>query len=181
MSSTFITLICCLHRSNLGRSHGVPRVHYKGRQGDYYIMVCYCFPFCCLIMFSSYCFVTCLWCILQLPFPCCRMFFFFIGSQCLQVMDMLGPSLWDVWNNNAHTWVCGKLIYKYFWFSFSSSFVSITIGFSSIWFLRLASWYLQDVHWNGCMHCHWSDIYIGEDALSRVKSFLLQNVPMLFL
>ncbi|XP_027940145.1 casein kinase 1-like protein HD16 [Vigna unguiculata] len=41
----------------LGGSHGVPRVHYKGRQGDYYIMV----------------------------------------------MDMLGPSLWDVWNNNSNT------------------------------------------------------------------------------
>ncbi|KAK1372538.1 Casein kinase (Serine/threonine/tyrosine protein kinase) [Heracleum sosnowskyi] len=41
----------------LGGSHGVPRVHYKGRQGDYYIMV----------------------------------------------MDMLGPSLWDVWNNKSHT------------------------------------------------------------------------------
>ncbi|KEH36077.1 casein kinase I-like protein [Medicago truncatula] len=43
--------------STLGGSHGVPRVHYKGRQGDYYIMV----------------------------------------------MDMLGSSLWDVWNNNSHT------------------------------------------------------------------------------
>ncbi|XVE88824.1 hypothetical protein DITRI_Ditri19aG0099500 [Diplodiscus trichospermus] len=43
--------------STLGGSHGIPRVHYKGRQGDYYIMV----------------------------------------------MDMLGPSLWDVWNNNSHT------------------------------------------------------------------------------
>ncbi|KAB5514062.1 hypothetical protein DKX38_027968 [Salix brachista] len=41
----------------LGGSHGVPRVHYKGRQGEYYVMV----------------------------------------------MDMLGPSLWDVWNNNSHT------------------------------------------------------------------------------
>ncbi|XP_040941538.1 casein kinase 1-like protein HD16 isoform X1 [Gossypium hirsutum] len=41
----------------LGGSHGVPRVHYKGRQSDYYVMV----------------------------------------------MDMLGPSLWDVWNNNSHT------------------------------------------------------------------------------
>ncbi|KAF2323466.1 hypothetical protein GH714_035598 [Hevea brasiliensis] len=43
--------------SFLGGSHGIPRVHYKGRQGDYYVMV----------------------------------------------MDMLGPSLWDVWNNNSHT------------------------------------------------------------------------------
>ncbi|XP_045799412.1 casein kinase 1-like protein HD16 isoform X2 [Trifolium pratense] len=43
--------------NTLGGSHGVPRVHYKGRQGDYYIMV----------------------------------------------MDMLGSSLWDVWNNNSHS------------------------------------------------------------------------------
>ncbi|XP_034900031.1 casein kinase 1-like protein HD16 isoform X2 [Populus alba] len=41
----------------LGGSHGVPLVHYKGRQGDYYVMV----------------------------------------------MDMLGPSLWDVWNNNFNS------------------------------------------------------------------------------
>ncbi|XP_052181686.1 casein kinase 1-like protein HD16 [Diospyros lotus] len=40
--------------TTLGGSHGVPQVHYKGRQGDYYVMV----------------------------------------------MDMLGPSLWDVWNNS---------------------------------------------------------------------------------
>ncbi|GLT70653.1 hypothetical protein SLA2020_427170 [Shorea laevis] len=39
----------------LGGSHGVPKVYYKGRQGDYYVMV----------------------------------------------MDMLGPSLWDVWNSKG--------------------------------------------------------------------------------
>ncbi|KAF3336406.1 Casein kinase I [Carex littledalei] len=43
--------------NTLSGNHGVPRVHYKGRQGEYYIMV----------------------------------------------MDMLGPSLWDVWNNKSHT------------------------------------------------------------------------------
>ncbi|XP_062206836.1 casein kinase 1-like protein HD16 isoform X2 [Phragmites australis] len=43
--------------NTLGGIHGVPRVHYKGRQGEYYVMV----------------------------------------------MDMLGPSLWDVWNNSSHT------------------------------------------------------------------------------
>uniref|UniRef100_A0A803N862 non-specific serine/threonine protein kinase n=1 Tax=Chenopodium quinoa TaxID=63459 RepID=A0A803N862_CHEQI len=47
----------------LGGSHGVPRVHYKGRQGDYYVMV----------------------------------------------MDMLGPSLWDVWNSNSHSYVHGDV------------------------------------------------------------------------
>ena len=41
--------------SSLGGVHGIPKVHYKGRQGDYYIMV----------------------------------------------MDMLGPSLWDVWNQSG--------------------------------------------------------------------------------
>ncbi|KAL1834618.1 hypothetical protein DCAR_0104830 [Daucus carota subsp. sativus] len=41
----------------LGGIHGVPRVHYKGKQGDYYIMV----------------------------------------------MDMLGPSLWDIWNNKSNS------------------------------------------------------------------------------
>ncbi|KAM7480488.1 hypothetical protein LguiA_028701 [Lonicera macranthoides] len=42
--------------NTLSGNHGVPRVHYKGQQNDYYIMV----------------------------------------------MDLLGPSLWDVWNNNSH-------------------------------------------------------------------------------
>ncbi|EFJ38433.1 hypothetical protein SELMODRAFT_139482 [Selaginella moellendorffii] len=41
--------------TTLGGSYGVPRVHHKGRQGDYYVMV----------------------------------------------MDMLGPSLWDVWNSSG--------------------------------------------------------------------------------
>jgi len=43
--------------NTLGGSHGVPRVHYKGKQGDYYVMV----------------------------------------------MDMLGPSLWDVWNTSGQS------------------------------------------------------------------------------
>ena len=43
--------------NTLSGIHGVPRVHYKGKQSEYYIMI----------------------------------------------MDMLGPSLWDVWNNNSHS------------------------------------------------------------------------------
>ncbi|KAG5566191.1 hypothetical protein RHGRI_001956 [Rhododendron griersonianum] len=43
--------------NTLGGSHGVPRVHYKGKQGDYFVMV----------------------------------------------MDMLGPSLWDVWNTSGQS------------------------------------------------------------------------------
>ena len=30
---------CTLRSSSLGSIHGIPRVHYKGRQGDYYVMV----------------------------------------------------------------------------------------------------------------------------------------------
>lgn len=26
-----------------------------------------------------------------------------ISLICVQVMDILGPSLWDVWNNSSHT------------------------------------------------------------------------------
>lgn len=44
-----------VYNSSLGGVHGIPKVHFKGRQGDYYIMV----------------------------------------------MDMLGPSLWDVWNSHG--------------------------------------------------------------------------------
>lgn len=71
--------------STLGGIHGVPRVHFKGRQGDYYVMVIRCthdlsghVNFCLLHLMLN---VSCV----------------------LQVMDMLGPSLWDVWNNNSHT------------------------------------------------------------------------------
>ncbi|KAK6912755.1 Protein kinase domain [Dillenia turbinata] len=57
ITNSHVFVLLLLLPSALGGSHGVPRVHYKGRQGDYYVMV----------------------------------------------MDMLGPSLWDVWNNNSHT------------------------------------------------------------------------------
>ncbi|XP_023512698.1 casein kinase 1-like protein HD16 isoform X1 [Cucurbita pepo subsp. pepo] len=48
----------------LGGSHGVPKVHYKGRQGDYYVMV----------------------------------------------MDMLGPSLWDVWNSSGQASMSAEMV-----------------------------------------------------------------------
>ncbi|TKY50595.1 Casein kinase I [Spatholobus suberectus] len=43
--------------NTLGGSYGIPKVHYKGRQGEYYVMV----------------------------------------------MDILGPSLWDLWNSSSQT------------------------------------------------------------------------------
>ncbi|KAG8380012.1 hypothetical protein BUALT_Bualt07G0149300 [Buddleja alternifolia] len=67
---------------SIGGSHGVPRVHFKGRQCDYYVMVMD-------VLGPS------LWDVWNNK-----------GRQCdyyVMVMDVLGPSLWDVWNNNAHT------------------------------------------------------------------------------
>lgn len=34
-----LNLFSFMFNSTLGGSHGVPKVHYKGKQGDYYIMV----------------------------------------------------------------------------------------------------------------------------------------------
>ncbi|CAI0409858.1 unnamed protein product [Linum tenue] len=56
--------------NTLGGSYGVPRVHFKGRHGDYYVMV-----WSKKFASSSY--------------------------SLNQVMDMLGPSLWDVWNSSG--------------------------------------------------------------------------------
>lgn len=67
--------------SILGGSHGVPKVHYKGRQGDYYVMV----------------WSTQTTFIISPLLTCC--FNFIIVN--MQVMDMLGPSLWDVWNSSG--------------------------------------------------------------------------------
>lgn len=77
--------------SALGGSHGIPRVHYKGRQSDYYIMVYDPQISCFFHIYYKY-FSTSL---LE------------VGTNFLifQVMDILGPSLWDVWNNNSHTLV----------------------------------------------------------------------------
>ena len=80
----FKNLFWLLLNSTLGGSHGVPRVHYKGKQGDYYVMVWSTAT--CLLFFISLC--------IGLTF--------FI---CSKVMDMLGPSLWDVWNSSGQAWV----------------------------------------------------------------------------
>jgi len=42
--------------STLGGSHGVPRVHFKGRQGDYYVMVLDS-PFLLFLFFSPVCII----------------------------------------------------------------------------------------------------------------------------
>ena len=69
----------------------MPKVHYKGRQGDFYIMVR---RRCCEAWRRSQDAEG------EVPLACaaaarcCR-------SAMPQVMDMLGPSLWDVWNTQG--------------------------------------------------------------------------------
>ena len=57
----------------------MPKVHYKGRQGDYYVMVRSLYIF---QMKNNNENLTGLWYAVR------------------QVMDLLGPSLWDTWNQN---------------------------------------------------------------------------------
>lgn len=79
-----------LANSALGGSHGVPKVYYKGRQGDYYVMVKSEHIF---FLFSK-------------PYPRIQLQLF-----TFQVMDMLGPSLWDVWNARSQAWVALALAF----------------------------------------------------------------------
>ncbi len=72
----------CPSCSSLGGVHGIPKVHYKGRQGDYYIMVR---AMLCSRHQSFH---------MRVCSQADSAFFF-------QVMDMLGPSLWDVWNQSG--------------------------------------------------------------------------------
>jgi hypothetical protein len=121
----------------LGESYGIPKVHYKGNQDDFYVMVRAAQPGCsapaqqhqpackhgwmglhavhaCVLAPAVDMLNVCVdLCRLDaaevhlrhipesvhintrafhvLLFSCC----------CVQVMDLLGPSLWDVWNSRA--------------------------------------------------------------------------------
>lgn len=66
--------------SALNGCYGIPWVHFKGRQGDFYILVRLELDFSLTAQFSNL-FTSDI--------------IFLTGYQ---VMDMLGPSLWDVWN-----------------------------------------------------------------------------------
>jgi hypothetical protein len=72
--------------SALNGCYGVPWVHYKGRQGDYYVLVSYYmkitqFIWVCTVLHKTEELTVILF----------------------QVMDILGPSLWDVWNSYGQT------------------------------------------------------------------------------
>jgi hypothetical protein len=70
-------------RSSLNSVHGIPKVHYKGRQLDWYILASVLLPrqaTMCSHMSS-------------VPPP--------LFVALVQVMDMLGPSLWDLWNTQG--------------------------------------------------------------------------------
>lgn len=103
-----LALLLC---RSLGGVHGIPKVHYKGRQGDYYIMVgdqlvgtglidVDSMPCRCVAASPS-----------QAPYTlsvaglgCADDYMPRAICLCvcaMQAMDMLGPSLWDVWNSQG--------------------------------------------------------------------------------
>ncbi len=89
--------------SALGNIPGVPKVHYKGRQGDFYIMVSRgsrSHSQACMVVWQAAeggrgraerC-TGCAPAYHQRAVPL---------LSGLQVMDCLGPSLWDVWNTQG--------------------------------------------------------------------------------
>lgn len=103
-----LTLWSCtnfLLYSALGGSHGVPRVHYKGRQGDYYVMVCimhhlrlflyfFCLVQCFCLNHSLDCLIMRhrLWICLDLVYGMfgittrTRKFFVYYGQICLSLL-----------------------------------------------------------------------------------------------
>lgn len=88
--------------SALGNIPGVPKVHYKGRQGDFYIMVSTAERRVGIEHAAG-------WTARQTRRvgrsapsaggPAVELLS--APSLCLQVMDCLGPSLWDVWNTQG--------------------------------------------------------------------------------
>ena len=87
--------------------YGIPKVHYKGQQDDFYIMVRRSWPACCpcVVGWSSDddtdtdaqrgVRATLGYCVVHVAEPS-------ITLRCfVQVMDLLGPSLWDMWNQSG--------------------------------------------------------------------------------
>ena len=77
-----LCITTCFVFSSLGGVQGIPKVHFKGRQAEYYIMVRV------LTLCMSLVLITCLDTSCDADFR----------HGYIQVMDILGPSLWDVWN-----------------------------------------------------------------------------------
>lgn len=102
---------------SLGGVHGIPKVHFKGRQGDYYIMVglttrqqCRCLqqllgqqPHAAdADRLNQQSCVHHVWHVLISGLAAESIdhkLYAVLFVQ--QVMDMLGPSLWDVWNTQG--------------------------------------------------------------------------------
>ncbi len=91
-----------LQYRNLGEVYGLPKMHYKGKQGDFYIMVC-----CLLPTLVDPCDLCHHFLCKHSTHPCA--FNLGVPQECqpmsllvmMQVMDLLGPSLWDAWNSQS--------------------------------------------------------------------------------
>jgi hypothetical protein len=101
--------------SSLGGVHGIPKVHFKGRQGDYYIMVrmmrlgqrpamgCGVVgPWLGYAAGAAWAhWHACRRCMGRPRLPSAAFVMLVCFFAWRQVMDMLGPSLWDVWNSSG--------------------------------------------------------------------------------
>jgi hypothetical protein len=78
----------------------VPRVHYKGRQGDYYVMVRNLSYLISDLLFRLRIYPT-IASLITSSVPLLKSDLLHFYPLLVQVMDMLGPSLWDVWNTSG--------------------------------------------------------------------------------
>lgn len=87
---------------SLSAVHGIPKVHFKGKHKEYYIMVRH-------FSMSVEVAVTLWFMVLSVVFnrssgsrhTSSRVMWQYGNSIIVQVMDVLGPSLWDVWNSQG--------------------------------------------------------------------------------
>ncbi|KVI00244.1 Protein kinase, ATP binding site-containing protein, partial [Cynara cardunculus var. scolymus] len=120
--------------NTLGGSHGVPKVHYKGKQGDYYVMV----------------------------------------------MDMLGPSLWDVWNSSgqSHTWALAAS------FCFAAAAYPIKLGWMSSEMVACIAVeslsILEKMHSRGYVHgdVKPENFLLGQPSTSQEKKLFLVDLGL---
>lgn len=131
--------------STLNGCYGIPWVHYKGRQGDFYILVS--FDVCSYHKIGFPNFIV--WWML------CK----------YQVMDILGPSLWDVWNSLGQTYIlslslstCTPVVKKCAYIFATSPFMHHTFFF-----------FQQDVTKYGGVHCGGGNINSWKASLKRVS------------
>ena len=74
-----------VYSSSLGSISGIPRVHYKGRQGDYYVMVRLSAFYACICPLLTFVGSSCSWAVLGSAVPACQLL------NAMQLCKVAGP------------------------------------------------------------------------------------------